>query len=215
MANSRLQPPRYASSIQKRILDISLSLLASIILFPLLLIIIIIIKSKSKGPAIFKQKRIGLNGKPFIIYKFCTMKPGAHKLQKKYKHLNISPFPTFKIANDPRLNSFGLFLSKTTLDELPQLINVLIGNMSFVGPRPFPEKEHKLLSKKWKLRTLVKPGLVSQVFFFARNKVTSNQWTKIDLDYIQNASLLKDLRIMVISLHYYAKIFLFQINKKK
>ena len=213
VTNSSFQPSHYSLSLKKRVFDVFLALLALIILSPLLLIIILIIKFRSAGSAFFKQKRIGLNEKPFVIYKFRTMDPGAHILQKKYKHLNISPFPTFKIPNDPRLNSFGLFLSKTTLDELPQLINVLQGDMSIIGPRPFPEKEHKLLSSKWKKRSLVKPGLISPVFFFAREKVTTSQWTKIDLDYAKNASLINDLKTAFQVFCHYIKIFLFQFQK--
>ena len=214
VTNSSFQPSHYSLSLKKRVFDVSLALLAFITLSPLLLIIILIIKFRSKESVFFKQKRIGLNGKPFTIYKFRTMDPGAHKLQRKYKHLNISPFPTFKIPNDPRLDSFGLFLSKTTLDELPQLINVLQGNMSIVGPRPFPEKEHELLSNKWKKRSLVKPGLLSPIFFLARKKVTTSQWTKIDLDYVQNTSLTTDLRMVFKAICYYIKIVLFQFKKK-
>jgi len=213
VTNSSFQPFHYSLSLKKRVFDVFLTLLALITLSPLLLIIILIIKFKSKGSVFFKQKRIGLNGKPFTIYKFRTMDPGAHILQKKYKHLNISPFPTFKIPNDPRFNSFGLFLSKTTLDELPQLINVLQGDMSIVGPRPFPEKEHKLLSNKWKKRSLVKPGLVSPIFFLARRKVSTNQWTKIDLNYVQNTSLTTDLRMVLKAIFYYVKLLSNQIQK--
>ena len=213
MTHANLQASKYSHSYTKRILDVILASLAIPTLSPLILIIAVITKLKSKGPLIFKQKRIGLNGKTFTIYKFRTMKPGAHKLQKKYKHLNVSPFPTFKIPNDPRFTPFGLFLSKTTLDELPQLINVLRGDMSIVGPRPFPVNEHNSLTKKWQLRTLAKPGLISPIFFYPRNKVTKAQWTKIDLDYTQNANLLEDLRILSKTLYCYVKIFSCQIQK--
>ena len=192
-------------------LDIFISCLALLFSSPVLLIIAILLLSKES--IIFKQKRVGLNGKVFTIYKFRTMKSGAHKLQKKYKSLNISPFPTFKIPNDPRLSSIGLFLSKTTLDELPQLVNVLKGDMSIVGPRPFPEKEHNLLTKKWRQRSLVKPGLISQSFFYPRSKMTTSQWTKIDLNYAQDTSFLKDFNIMSEGLCQYIRIFFYQVQK--
>lgn len=213
MTHANLQASKYSHSYTKRILDVILASLAIPTLSPLILIIAVITKLKSKGPLIFKQKRIGLNGKTFTIYKFRTMKPGAHKLQKKYKHLNVSPFPTFKIPNDPRFTPFGLFLSKTTLDELPQLINVLTGDMSIVGPRPFPVNEHNSLTKKWQLRTLAKPGLISPIFFYPRNKVTKAQWTKIDLDYVKNTSPTTDLEIIFNAINCYTKILLFQLQK--
>jgi lipopolysaccharide/colanic/teichoic acid biosynthesis glycosyltransferase len=214
MTNGKSQASKYSLSLQKRILDIILASFALLTLSPLVLIIALLIKSKSKGPVIFKQKRVGLNGKLFTIYKFRTMRSNAHKLQDKYKHLNISPFPTFKIPNDPRFTPFGLFLSKTTLDELPQLINVLKGDMSIVAPRPFPENEHNLLPKDWQPRIYVKPGLVSKVFVYPRNNMTTTLWTKIDLDYVQNANLLMDLKMILIVIYYYIKIISYQIRKQ-
>ena len=204
---------KYSDSTSKRVLDIFLATLALLFILLPSLVIAALVKLTSNETVIFKQKRMGCNNKPFTIYKFRTMRSGAHNLQKKYRQLNISPFPTFKIPDDPRLTSLGSFLSKTTLDELPQLINVLIGDMSIVGPRPFPANEHKLLSKKWQLRTLVKPGLISPIFFHPRTRVSAVQWEKTDLNYIRNSSLTMDLQLIFKTISQYIKILIYQIQK--
>ena len=142
---------------------------------------------------IYKQKRIGHKGKPFTMYKFRTMYIGAEKDQSKYKNLNEATYPTFKVYNDPRFTRFGKFLSHTGLDELPQFVNVLKGEMALVGPRPLPVSEVKKLDK-WMLdRHSVKPGIISPWIFNGYHDKTIEEWMKSDLDYIKKKNPLTDL----------------------
>ncbi len=192
----KIKPNSYSYSLTKVILNYFLTIILIIILFPLSIFISSLIKLTSNGPILFTQKRTGKDNQPFKIYKFRTMHPDSHQLQKKYQHLNFADGPVFKARNDPRFTSFGKILSKTGLDELPQLFNVLRGNMNLVGPRPLPIQEANQLTANQKLRHLIKPGITSTWVAKGPHSVSFNQWMNMDLDYLQNASLKKDLTIL-------------------
>jgi len=139
----------------------TIALLALILFSPLLVLLFIVVKIDSKGPFIFKQKRAGLKEKPFNMYKIRTMIKGAEKLQRKYAGLNEADGPVFKIRNDPRFTRVGKILARTALDELPQLWNVIRGEMAFVGPRPLPIAEASKIPNKYNPRFSVQPGMTS------------------------------------------------------
>ena len=186
----------YHISAQKRFLDLSTALATLIILTPFITLISFLIKIKRGRPVFFRQKRAGKNGKVFTLIKFRTMRMGAEKEQKNLKHLNAADGPVFKIYNDPRYTKFGKILARTGLDELPQLINVLKGEMSLVGPRPLPVYEAKKLTGAQKVRELVKPGITSSWVTSGAHKLKFSQWMKLDAEYVESASLLKDLSIL-------------------
>jgi exopolysaccharide biosynthesis polyprenyl glycosylphosphotransferase len=180
----------------KKILDINISLLMLIALSPALLLIAILIKLTSRGPIIFKQKRVGLRGRQFYLYKFRTMVADAETLRKGLEAENEVDGPVFKIKDDPRVTNIGRFLRKTGFDELPQLFNILKGEMSLIGPRP-PLYEEIKYYKRWQLRRLsVKPGL--SCFWQIkpdRNTIKFEKWMEMDLAYIDNWSLRLDFII--------------------
>ena len=147
-------------------------------------------------PIFFTQKRVGKNGSIFKMYKFRTMIKDAEKLQSKYKKLNEADGPVFKIRDDPRYTKFGKILSRTGLDELPQILNVLKGEMCLVGPRPLPVYEAKKLTKTQNIRLLVKPGITSSWIVNGHHKHAFSDWMKLDKEYVQNANLLTDLKIL-------------------
>jgi exopolysaccharide biosynthesis polyprenyl glycosylphosphotransferase len=182
----------------KKITDIVISLFLIIILSPFLLAILIMIKMTSKGPIIFKQTRVGLRGRHFSLYKFRTMIADAESLKKQLEAENEADGPVFKIRDDPRVTSIGKFLRKTGLDELPQLFNILKGEMSLIGPRP-PLPEETKSYKRWQLRRLsVKPGL--SCFWQIkpdRNSIKFEKWMEMDLAYIDNWSLRLDFIILL------------------
>jgi exopolysaccharide biosynthesis polyprenyl glycosylphosphotransferase len=182
----------------KKIMDISISLFLTIILSPFLLGISLMIKLTSPGPIIFKQTRVGLRGRQFGLYKFRTMIFDAEKLKKKLEAENEADGPVFKIKDDPRVTSIGKFLRKSGLDELPQLFNILKGEMSLIGPRP-PLPEETKSYKRWQLRRLsVKPGL--SCFWQIkpdRNSIKFEKWMEMDLAYIDNWSLRLDFIILL------------------
>ena len=182
----------------KKILDISVSLFMIISLSPVLLIIAILIKLTSPGPLIFKQVRVGLRGRQFNLYKFRTMIVNAEILRKGLEAENEADGPVFKIKDDPRVTKIGKYLRKTGLDELPQLFNILKGEMSLIGPRP-PLHEETKLYKRWQLRRLsVKPGL--SCFWQIkpdRNNIKFEKWMELDLAYIDNWSLRLDFIIFL------------------
>jgi len=185
----------------------SLFALFLLILFsPLLLILYILVKLTSKGPFFFKQLRIGKDKKPFWIYKIRTMIEEAEKLKEKVKHLNQADGPVFKIDNDPRFTKVGQFLAKIGLDELPQLINIVKGEMSFVGPRPFPLDEAKKIPKKYEKRFLVLPGIFSS--WVAKGAFHNNfkKWMELDLKDIENKSFWYNLKIMIKSIIFVLKL---------
>jgi exopolysaccharide biosynthesis polyprenyl glycosylphosphotransferase len=187
----------YALAI-KKIIDICVSLFLIISLSPVLLLITAIIKFTSKGPIVFKQARVGLRGRAFNLFKFRTMVANAEMLRKGLENENEVDGPVFKIKQDPRVTKFGRFLRRTGLDELPQLINVLRGEMSLIGPRPPLLKETQQY-KRWQLRRLsVKPGL--SCFWQIkpdRNNIKFEKWMELDLAYIDNWSLRLDFIILL------------------
>ncbi|MPM06218.1 UDP-N-acetylgalactosamine-undecaprenyl-phosphate N-acetylgalactosaminephosphotransferase [bioreactor metagenome] len=183
-------------NIAKRTLDIIASTLGLIILSPILLIVAILIKLESKGPAIFSQKRIGLNKKEFKMYKFRSMVQNAEELKEKLAKENEMSGPMFKMKNDPRVTKVGRFIRKTSIDELPQLINVLKGEMSLVGPRPSLPKEVSKF-EPWMLKRLsVKPGLTCYWQVSGRNNIDFEDWMKLDLQYVNDRSFWLDLKLI-------------------
>jgi lipopolysaccharide/colanic/teichoic acid biosynthesis glycosyltransferase len=163
---------------------------------PLWIIFYFLIEITSKGPFLFKQKRLGKDKKPFFIYKFRTMAENAENLKSEIYHLNEVDGPVFKIYNDPRYTKIGRFLSHTGLDELPQLINIIKGEMSFVGPRPLPINEARQIPKKYQKRFSVLPGITSPWILQGAHKLSFEEWMESDLVYIKNKSLGYDFMIL-------------------
>jgi lipopolysaccharide/colanic/teichoic acid biosynthesis glycosyltransferase len=181
----------------KRVMDIICSLAALIILSPVILVTYISIYCEDGGPAIFKQQRNGYRGKVFWMYKFRSMCKDAERLHKTLLSQNEADGPVFKIKCDPRVTKVGKFIRKTSIDELPQLLNVLKGEMSLVGPRPIVTYETDLMSDYEKQRMLIKPGLTCYWQCSGRNDVSFDAWIEMDLKYIQEASLWVDLKIIL------------------
>lgn len=173
------------------------ALMLLIIVSPLLAVLYLLVKLGSSGPFIFKQKRTGRNKKPFTMYKIRTMVDNAEKLKKNYLKLNEADGPVFKIKNDPRYTRFGKILARTAIDEIPQLINVLKGEMALVGPRPLPLKEASKIPKKYDLRFSVLPGMTSTwVVKGSHSKLSFREWMKLDIEYVKHKSFLSDLGIL-------------------
>ena len=184
----------------KRTLDFTLSLLLLIALAPLLLLTVILVKLTSPGPVFFVQERVGLNKRPFTIFKFRTMVMNAEKRLSEIEHLNEVSGPVFKIKNDPRLTPIGKFLRKTSIDELPQLFNVLSGDMSLVGPRPLQLRDYELfteMGEDWQRRRFsVRPGITCLWQVNGRSSLPFHQWMELDLQYVRNWSLWLDVQIL-------------------
>jgi len=191
-------PSNHFGLLLKTISDYYLAIFAMIVLSPVFFLIALLIKLDSKGPVFFKQERIGLHGRKFMLYKFRTMVVDAEKKLSELQAKNESDGPVFKIRNDPRITRIGKFLRKTSLDELPQLQNVIKGQMALIGPRPPLESEVKQY-QPWQLRRLsVKPGITCTWQVVPnRNDVKFDSWMKMDLNYIDNWTLTKDLQLMI------------------
>ncbi|MFH1877721.1 MAG: sugar transferase [Candidatus Omnitrophota bacterium] len=190
-------PPGKGQLFMKKVFDIIFSALMLFILLPLFAIIALSVKMTSRGPVFFRQERCGLNGRKFIMYKFRTMVEGAEHKRDELLENNIMEGPVFKIKDDPRNTNVGRFLRKFSLDELPQLYNVLKGEMSVIGPRPLPLKENQYKPGQ-KRRLSVKPGITGLWQISGRNKITDfDEWVKLDLEYIDNWSILLDARIFL------------------
>lgn len=180
----------------KRALDITLSATALIVLLPAMLLIAALIRLTSPGPALFRQERCGLNGRRFTLYKFRTMVADAEARKAEVAHLNVKK-TAFKIPNDPRVTPLGRWLRKFSLDELPQLWNVLKGEMSLVGPRP-PVPEEVERYERWQRRRLrMRPGLTCLWTLAGRDEVDFDEWMRLDLEYIDRWSLLLDAEILL------------------
>jgi exopolysaccharide biosynthesis polyprenyl glycosylphosphotransferase len=189
-------PHNEALLLAKRLFDVAVSSITLIVLSPLFIVLAILIKISSNGPVFFRQSRVGLNGRRFILYKFRSMLENAEELKGRVEHLNEMAGPAFKIRDDPRATSIGRFLRRTSLDELPQLYNVFRGDMSIVGPRPpLPEEVERY--ERWQRRRLsMKPGLTCLWQVNGRNKITDfKKWMELDLHYIDNWSLKLDMKI--------------------
>jgi exopolysaccharide biosynthesis polyprenyl glycosylphosphotransferase len=181
----------------KRAMDIVVSALLLVMLSPLLIMVALGVRLTSGGPAIFVQTRCGLRGRTFRFYKFRSMVADADARKAELIHLNEVQGPAFKIARDPRITRFGQFLRKYSLDELPQLWNVLIGNMSLVGPRPPTPCEVARYTRRQAQRLSAMPGITGLWQVSGRNNITSfDQWVELDLAYIERWSLGLDLRIL-------------------
>ena len=180
----------------KRITDIVLATVALVVLAPIMLLIAVLIRLTSPGPAIFRQERCGLNGRRFTFYKFRSMSADAEARRAELEHLNQREL-VFKIRNDPRLTSVGRWLRKFSIDEWPQLWNVLRGDMSLVGPRPpLPDEVEKY--KRWQRRRLrMRPGLTCLWAVSGRDNVDFETWMKMDMEYIDNWSLALDWKIIL------------------
>ncbi len=182
----------------KRCIDIGLSGILLVMLLPLFAGVALLIKCNSTGPVFFVQERLGLNKRKFRLYKFRTMVQNAEKLQRELEPLNEARGPVFKIKNDPRVTREGRFLRKTSIDELPQLVNVLKGDMSLVGPRPLPVRDYQGFDQSWfNRRFSVRPGMTCLWQIDGRNDIPFEKWIRLDLQYIDNWSLLLDFRILL------------------
>jgi lipopolysaccharide/colanic/teichoic acid biosynthesis glycosyltransferase len=188
-------PRGYART--KRIIDLTICLVAMPLLLPIGLVCAALIRLESPGPILFAQQRTGQHGVRFPMFKFRTMVQNAEELKASLQHLNILPPPDFKIPNDPRVTRVGRFLRKTSLDELPQLLNILKGDMSFVGPRP-PLPEEVARYERWQRRRLrMKPGLTCLWALEGRSELSFARWMKLDMDYIDHWSLGLDFKILL------------------
>jgi lipopolysaccharide/colanic/teichoic acid biosynthesis glycosyltransferase len=157
-----------------------------------------LVKTTSPGPVFFRQIRMGLNKRQFTIYKFRTMVSDAEQLQDRLLSMNEMTGPVFKINQDPRVTPLGRVLRKTSIDELPQLFNVLKGNMSLVGPRAMSLRDYKLFDQDWQRRRFsVKPGITCLWQIQGRNSVPFEKWMELDMQYIDKWSLWLDFKILV------------------
>nr|WP_081365852.1 sugar transferase [Leuconostoc mesenteroides] len=181
----------------KRIMDYIGSGIGIIIISPVLLLIAIIIKFEDGGPVIFKQERVGYNGKRFFIYKFRSMRVDAEQLKQDLLKKNEVKGAMFKIKDDPRVTNFGRFIRKHSLDELPQFFNVLIGDMGLVGPRPPLVEEVEKYTEYEKQRLIVRPGLSGLWQISGRNNLSFSDMVELDLQYIQTRNIILDSKIIL------------------
>lgn len=180
----------------KRIIDICGTLCAIILLSPVMIIVAIAIKIDSKGPILFSQERVGQDGITFIMYKFRSMVTDAEKKLDKLKDKNEMTGPMFKIKNDPRITKVGCFIRKTSIDELPQLFNVLKGEMSLVGPRPNLPREVAKFNEYHRLKLFAKPGLTCYWQVMGRSSIGFEEWMELDIKYIEERNTWVDLKLI-------------------
>ena len=193
-----VQPNKhFAYRFIKRTADIVISLSGLVILSPLFIVIAVMVASEHEGGVIFRQERAGWKNQPFTMYKFRTMVKNAAALRDEMEKYNELDGPAFKMKNDPRITKVGRFLRRTSLDELPQLYNVLKGDMSLVGPRPLPTYESEKCSEEQLQRLLVKPGITCFWQVCGRNDVSFDDWMEMDLRYIKEQSLRTDAVILL------------------
>ncbi|WP_027631818.1 sugar transferase [Clostridium hydrogeniformans] len=180
----------------KRLIDLIGSICGVILLSPIIILTSILIKIDSKGPVVFAQERVGLNEKNFKMYKFRSMVVNAEKLKDELLNKNEMSGPMFKMKDDPRVTKIGKFIRKTSIDELPQLINVLKGDMSLVGPRPNLPKEVNRFEPWMKEKFNVKPGLTCYWQVMGRNDIDFEEWMKLDIRYVRERNTLIDLKLI-------------------
>ena len=192
------QRPWYSyTSTLKRLLDITLAVIVLLATLPIWLVIAIAIKIDSPGRAIFVQERVGLRGRRFRFYKFRSMTDGADHMKAAMRHLSEVDGPVFKVRSDPRVTRIGRLLRRTSLDELPQIINIVKGEMSLVGPRPALPEEVAQYRPNDMVRLAVKPGLTCWWQVRGRSTLDFDTWMACDREYVYGLSFLTDVRIMV------------------
>jgi lipopolysaccharide/colanic/teichoic acid biosynthesis glycosyltransferase len=181
----------------KRLVDVLLSGIALIVIFPFLAVIAVLIKLDSKGPVFFHHKRIGMNNTPLVLHKFRTMRQDADEMFLQFTPEQKEEFNTnYKLENDPRITRIGKLLRESSLDELPQLINILRGNLSLVGPRPLVAEEIEKYGENRKRFLSAKPGLTGYWQVNGRNELTYQERMRLELHYVDNASFWLDMRIL-------------------
>ncbi|WP_242851921.1 sugar transferase [Clostridium baratii] len=180
----------------KRLIDIIGAFLGLVVLSPIILIISILIKLDSNGPILFSQDRVGKDKKVFKMYKFRSMVVNAEELKARLKEQNEMSGPMFKMKEDPRVTKIGKFIRKTSIDELPQLINVIKGEMSLVGPRPSLPKEVEQFEPWMMERFQVKPGLTCYWQVYGRNDIDFEDWMKLDIKYVRKRNIFIDLKLI-------------------
>ena len=191
-----------SSELLKRLMDITGALVGSVLLAPLLGALALAVKLDSRGPLFFRQRRIGRHGERFEMLKFRSMVPNADAIKHELRDRNEVQGGLFKIADDPRITRVGRFLRRTSLDELPQLFNVLAGNMSLVGPRPLVEDEDALIEGWQRRRLAVKPGMTGMWQIFGSSRIPMEEMVKIDYLYGANWSIWLDLKILLRTVPY-------------
>jgi len=184
----------------KRSLDVAVSGLALILLAPLFLVVGALVRLTSRGPVFFVQRRVGRDGRPFSMVKFRSMYRDAHGRRDEHVDLNMHRGPIFKAKDDPRITPVGRLLRRLSIDELPQLVNVLMGEMSLVGPRPCLPEEFRAYGERELQRLLVKPGITCIWQVSGRSDVDFDTWVDMDLRYIASWSLLLDFRLLALTL---------------
>lgn len=190
-------PQSVGYQVAKRAFDIAAAACGLLLLLPLLPVIAILIKLDSPGPIIFTQRRVGKGGHVFTCYKFRSMVRDAESMRSKLSHLNEATGPAFKIRDDPRVTEVGGFLRRSSLDEIPQLVNVLCGQMSIVGPRPQIPAEVELYEPWQRRRLEVKPGITCLWQIAGRSHIGFDEWMRLDLEYLRRRSLGLDLWILL------------------
>ena len=193
----RISDPSRSTMAIKRALDLVVSSLSLLLLAPLFALIAIAIRIDSRGPVFFRQERCGKGGEPFTIVKFRSMDDGAEARLDEVVDLSNLAEPAFKVRNDPRVTRVGRFLRRTSLDELPQLINVLTGHMSLVGPRPEESAVVELYDERQRVRLAAKPGLTGPMQVYGRGDLSFEERLAIERDYLENPSILSDLAIIL------------------
>jgi exopolysaccharide biosynthesis polyprenyl glycosylphosphotransferase len=184
--------------VLKRAFDIAFSFILLVLLSPLFALIALLIKLSSNGPVFFRQERIGLNKRRFHVLKFRTMVPDAEKMLAELEKHNEASGPVFKIRKDPRITPIGKLLRRSSIDELPQLFDVLKGDMSLVGPRPLPIRDYEGFSEDWQRRRFsVRPGITCLWQVSGRSAIPFEQWMNLDMQYMDEWSLWLDMKILV------------------
>ena len=178
----------------------AVALVLFILVSPLISILFLVVRLTSRGPFIFKQRRAGRGFQPFLLYKIRTMRQNAEAKKQKLLKLNEADGPVFKIRDDPRFTDVGKILSRTGLDEILQLVNIVKGEMNFVGPRPLPIEEAKRIPTRYHSRSSVKPGITSSWIIKGAHNLTFKQWMESDLEYVRKKNVLLDLHIIILTL---------------
>jgi exopolysaccharide biosynthesis polyprenyl glycosylphosphotransferase len=180
----------------KRLFDILAAVVGLLLFLPLLPFLAVMVRLESPGPLFFRQTRVGRDGELFECFKIRSMVQGAEDLKDRYAHLNEADGAAFKIREDPRVTRVGKFVRRSSLDEFPQLFNVLRGEMSIVGPRPQIPREVEEYRPEHRIRLLVKPGITCLWQTSGRNDVDFEEWMRLDREYVENRSLALDFRIL-------------------